>query len=352
MKKKFNLGKSVKKWLQQKKDIAFIAELLDTPVSDCINAYHDYMGWGRTLTEKSGKDLMTLILQKKKVHIYGGAGCGKTFSVDVIAKELDLITNISYARNDEDLVADWTDVPFTDDDQLFVMEGDNFYWKAYGTIKHYITNSIAPIILITTYPGTPTKNITKLLTQLKIYPPTRSEMEQYILELDPLWEGNINKIYDRDQRITWRNYLYNKRDKTPPYSETIDSKKMAYKILVGKATIEDFKKNIHPWIWTIDWLGYNATNFYYGTKLKNVLQRLAFVDAHRFSYKKIYLQQILLDLPKAQRKGHLGFPPYKRVKEEVMKEEPLYKISKYKIKKRTKKTAKFAETSIDDFMLI
>lgn len=343
--KKINLGKTVKKWLGQGKDVIEISSILNASghkysVQDCINAYYDYMGWRRVIPERSGQAIITAIMNREKIHIYGSTGVGKTFTIDAIAKELKLDTIVSYARLNEDLVADWGTTPFEEDDRLFVLEGDAFYWKAYGVIKDYIKRTKSAMVIITTKQTTPTKNITKLVKQFKIFPPSKTDMQDYILQFDPNWKGDIDKIYDRDQRTTWRNYLYNRTDKTPKYEVPVDAKNIAYKILKGTATIEDFNKSIHPWHFVLGWISYNAKNFYKGDKLPLVLEKLAWIDTYKFNYRKEYLIHVLLELPPADVKGDMSFPPYKLKVKEVKVETKDYVIDKYKIKKKIKKKPK------------
>jgi len=370
--KKINVGKTVKKLLGQGKTVSEISTMLNSmgykySVQDCIDEYYSLMGWARVISERSGNEVMKAILNREKIHIYGSTGVGKTFTIKSIAKELDLDTIVSYARLNEDLVNDWGTSPFEDDDKLFVLEGDAFYWKAYGIIKNYITKSKSPLVIITIGKDTPTKNVTKLVKQFKIFPPTKSEMQHYILQFDPNWEGDIDKIYDRDQRITWRNYLYNRTEKTPKWEEDVDAKNVAYKILKGTATYEDFEKSVHPWHFVLGWISYNAKNFYSGKKLEKVLRTLAWIDTYKFNYKNRYLIQMLLDLPKAEKKGFMVFPPYK-IKpktEEDKVEEVDYVIEKYKVKpepkskKKKGKQKKIVEEDdedefddLGDFMLI
>ena len=344
--KKMNLGKTVKKWLQQGKDVAQITSILNSSgqkysIQDCINAYYDYMGWQRVIPERSGRELVTAIMNRGKIHVYGGTGVGKTFTVNAIAKELKLDIVVSYARLNDDLVADWGTQPFEEDNVLFLLEGDAFYWKAYGVIKDYIKRTKSAMIIITTKQKTPTKNITKLLKQVKIFPPTKTDMLDYILQFDPNWKGDIDKIYDRDQRITWRNYLYNKADRTPPFEGFVDAKQIAYKILKGTATYEDFGKSVHPWHFVLGWISYNAKNFYDEENLKSVLEQLSFIDTYKFNYKREYLIHMLLDIPRADRKGMMVFPPYKLNKEKKNDkvETKDYTIEKYK-KKGVKKPKK------------
>lgn len=362
--KKINLGKTVKKWLQQGKDVVQISSYLNKSghkysVQECINAYYDYMGWKRVIPERSGREIITAIMNRKKIHIYGSTGVGKTFTINSIAKELKLDMVVSYARLNDDLVADWGTTPFEEDDMLFVLEGDAFYWKAYGVIKDYIKRSKSAMVIITTKQTTPTKNITKLVKQFKVFPPSKMDMHDYILQFDPNWKGDIDKIYDRDQRITWRNYLYNKADRTEKYELPTDAKSIAYRILKGIATYEDFEKSEHPWHFVLGWISYNAKNFYRGHNLSSVLNTLAWIDAYKFSYKQRYLIQMLLDLPKADMKGEMVFPPYKAKEKEVKVENKDYIIEKYKIKKKPKnkpKQTKIVVEEVDDdlgdFMLL
>ena len=341
--KKINVGKTVKKWIGQGKNIAEVSTILHSmghkySIQDCIDAYYDYMGWRRVISERSGAGFIKAVLNREKIHVYGSTGVGKTFTVKSVAKELDLDMIVSYARLTDDLVADWGTTPYEEDDKLFVLEGDAFYWKAYGVIKNYIINSKSTVVIITTGKDTPTKNITKLVKQIKIFPPSKDEMQHYILQFDPNWKGDIDKIYDRDQRITWRNYLYNKNERTAPYEGITQAKDIAYKILKGTATIEDFEKSVHPWYFVLGWISYNAVNFYNDDKLKKALHALAWIDTHKFNYKQRYLVQMLLELPKADMKGFMSFPPYKSKPktETTVTQKVDYVIEKYKLKTKPK----------------
>lgn len=369
--KAINLGRTVKKWLGQGKDIVEISSILTTlgykySVQDCIDAYYSLMGWMRVIPERSSQELVKAILNKEKLHIYGDTGCGKTFTIKNIASELNLDLMVSYATTNEELVADWGTEPYEEDDRLFVLEGEGFYWRSYAVIKDYILNCKSALVIITTKQDTPTKNITKMVKQFKIFTPSKTDMQTYISQFDPNWDGDIDKIYDRDQRITWRNYLYHTQNKSAPSEGIVDAKNVAYKILTGKATYSDFEKCIHPWNFVIGWISYNASNFYYDDTLKDVLNKLAFVDTYKFNYKRRYLIQILLELPTAEKKGFMTFPPYKLTpKEEDEKVETSeYVIEKYKVnkpKQKPKSSKRFKQTTLideeefddlGDFMLI
>jgi len=310
--------------------------MIKRPVSECITAYHNYMGWASVIPERYSRDLKKMILQRKKLHIFGDSGVGKTHTIKAIGNDLNLDVVISYARNDEDLAIDWGDLPFTETDYLFILEGDQFYWKTYGLIKNYVENSKSPIVIITQAKGKPSKNITKLVSQFQMYPPTKEEMNKYFLTLNPNWKGNINLIYDRDQRKTIRNFLYNKRDKTEGSLKKIDSKKLAYLLLTGRATPKDFENCFHPWYFVLGWLSHNSRSFYItNDSYKKAQLLILWLDTYKFNYKKKYLIHTLInELPKAQRKGILNFPPYRPKKKKVEKEVEESKITVVRHKKK------------------
>lgn len=345
----FSTGKAVKKWLGQGKDIHFISELLKKPITECVEAYYDYMGWNWTFTN-SAKKIMSLIKKKKPIHIYGVTGSGKSFTIKAIAKHLKMDTIVSYATLSDELMNDWGELPNEEADHLFVLEGDAFYWRSYAMIKYYIQNAVAPIVIITTKKDKPTKWITKLVEQVKVFPPTREEMFNYLIRINPNWDGNIDAIYDNsgDMRVTWRNFLYNKRYKTPENVEKLDAKKVAYKILTGKASYSDFENCNHPWEWVIGWISYNCVNFYEGSNLSKVHEKLAWIDKNKFNYKKGYMIRCLLELPKADKKGYMAFPPFKSKKKEEDKQESDTIITKFKAQPNKKKYAKTTPVFADE----
>ena len=84
----FNLGKAVKKWLQQKKSYKEISAILGKTPEECIEAYRSYMGLSTPIF-KSSDNLEKLILQGKKLHIYGESGVGKSYIVNKIANKFN-----------------------------------------------------------------------------------------------------------------------------------------------------------------------------------------------------------------------------------------------------------------------
>lgn len=351
--KSFNLGKTTKKLLQQGKDYSFISKMLGKTPEECIEAYHSYIGY--TPTFKSSDNLEELILQKRKLHIYGESGVGKSYLVKKFAEELELRVFVSYARSEEELVRDFGDFPFQEGDNIFVLEGDGFYWKKYGLIKRYIDNSKVSFIVITNKKETPTKNITKLLKQIKIYPPTKTDVAKWVKSIFQLSKPElVNEIYDKDWRKVMRNFLYGtKEDFKINKKETIDARTFVYKLLKGNATPEDFDKCIHPLSFILNWLGWNTPNFYRGERLKRNMEIVSFVDANKYSLGKYYLQHYLLEFLPTSAKAQLYFPPFKRNKETIV-EEKNYEVSKYKkrnVSKPTKKESKSIKDDIGEFLL-
>ena len=352
--KSFNLGKSVKKWLQQGKDYFFIAELLGKTPDQCIEAYRAYMGFKPIF--KSSENVEQRILQKKKLHLYGDSGVGKSYLIKKLAEELELQVFYSYARSEEELVSDFSDYPFQWGKNVFVLEGDGFYWKKYGVIKRYIQESKTAFVVITNGKSTPTKNITKLLTQIKIYPPTKADITMWLKSIDEYNFDKIyvNHIYDKDWRRVMRNYLYGTKETfKSSKKESITARTFVYKLFKGTATPEDFDKCIHPLSFILNWLGWNTPNFYKGEKLKRNMEIVSFVDANKYSLGKEYLQHYLLEFIPSYRKAELYFPPFKRVKESKEVEKN-YEVSKYKkrnVSKPTKKESKSIKDELSEFLL-
>ncbi len=74
--KKINVGKTVKKWIGQGKNIAEVSTIVHSmghkfSVQDCIDAYYDYMGWRRVISERSGAGFIKAVLNREKIHVYG-----------------------------------------------------------------------------------------------------------------------------------------------------------------------------------------------------------------------------------------------------------------------------------------
>lgn len=354
--KSFNLGKAVKKWLQQGKDYVFIGNLLKRTPEECIEAYRSYMGFRPNF--KSSDNIEELILLKRKLHIYGDSGVGKTYLIKKFAEKLELRVFTSYARSEEDLVKDFGDFPFQDGKNIFVLEGDAFYWRKYGVIKRYIQDSKTTFVVITNGKDTPTKNITKLLKQIKIYPPTKKDVADWIKFIFQLSKPDLTEeIYDKDWRKVMRNFLYGTReDFKPDRKEKIDARTFVYRLIKGTATLEDFDKCIHPLPFILNWLGWNTPNFYRGEKLRHNMEIVSFVDANKYSLGKEYLQNYLLEFLPTNSKAQLYFPPFKRIKKEEI-EEKNYEVSKYRKRNvsipKTKKEEKVSiQDEIGDFLLI
>jgi len=350
--KSFNLGKSVKKWLQQGKDYFFIAKILGKTAEECIEAYRSYMGF--TPSFKTSNNLEKLILQKSKLHIYGESGVGKTYIIKKIAEKLELRVFVSYARLEEELVGDFSDYPFQEGKNIFILEGDSYYWKKYGVIKRYIQDSKTAFIVITNGKDTPTKNITKHTKQVKLYPPTKVDVVEWLESIG----GDINlidKIYDKDWRKVVRNFLHGTKENFKlNKKDYIDARGVVYKLLKGNATPKDFDDCVHPLSFILNWLGWNTPNFYEGERLKHNMEIISFVDANKYSLGKEYLQQYLLEFLPTYKKKDLYFPPFKRIKE-TKEVEKNYEVSQYKKrntdKPKNKKESKSIKNEIGDFLL-
>lgn len=344
----FNLGKAVKKLKMQNVSIEKIAEIVDKTPEECINAYKKYMGFTYTPIHK---DLKKLILEKEKIHLYGSSGTGKSYAIKNLARELNLTPFFSYATNEEELVKDWGDGVFIEADNIFILEGDSFRWKKYGVIKRYIENAKTPIVIITNGKDTPTKNITKLLTQVKMFPPTRSEVATWIKSIDDDYEHiPIDEIYDKDWRKVVRNYNTRMKHKSFDYEkEYLEAKNIVYKLLKGNCTIEDIDNCVHPISFIINWIGWNMRNFYEGDSLKYMYNIVSFLDSVKYSTSQDFLKHILLQCLPSSEKQRLRFPPYKRYKKKKEEEAPIYIVEKFKTKKQKPKKE---EKSLSDFLLI
>lgn len=369
MEKKSNLGKSVKKWLGQGKNIDEISVLLKKSPEECYSAFQRYMG--RTPISKQDNKLVDLIKNREKIHLYGETGTGKSYLVRQLSNLLGMDMVLSSPRSEDDLLKDFADTPFIEDRMLFVLEGDGYYWRKYGLVKKYIEDSKSCVIIITEKKETPTKNITKHLTQVKKLPPTRSEVMSFLktyvnnINHDEIIEDSIEDCYDKDWRKVWRNFRYGKEE-TAKLKKQIDAKTVAYKIMKGEATLEDFDNCKHPLSFILNWLGYNLHSFYENknTLLRN-LNIVSYVDTNKYNLKKSYLLPLLLEISPMEKKGFLNFPPFKpKKKDEKKVEESNYSISlikQKKVKKRAKKSVSvenldsYLEDESDDlgdFMLL
>lgn len=355
--KSFDLGRAVKKWLLQEKNYNEIAEVLNSTPEECIEAYRSFMGFSPSY--KSSDNLEHLIKTKQKIHIYGGSGVGKTYIIKHLANKLKLQLFVSYPRTEEELVSDFSDYPFQKGDNIFVVEGDAFYWKKYGTIKKYILDSKTAFVIITEGKDTPTKNITKIMNQVKVYPPTRIEVLEWVLSsIDDKEKAKniVSNIYDKDWRKVRRNFLYKRKETfKSKEKETLDARGVVYKLLKGNTTIEDFDNCIHPLSFILNWLGWNTPNFFDGQKLRYNMELVSFVDANKYSLRKEFLERVLLKYLPANRKANIYFPPFKRNKEEEKEEKP-YDIMSFKKRKaskpKSKKEKKTIKEELGDFLLI
>lgn len=357
------VGKRVKKLLGQQMDLESIANIVNanrqeklTP-KQCLDEYYKYMGMTNP-SAKASSDLEDLIKKNAKIHLFGPIGSGKSYLVRQTINLLGLNKIISFARKEEDLVQDFGNLPFEEDsNSVFVLEGDAYYWRKYGLIRNYIQKSKHPFIVITRDKATPTKNITKHLTQVKKFPPTQKEVADYFSVLDGTrylrQDTFIREIYDKDWRKIWRNYKYGRNKdeyESQKEAEEISSKQFVYLLLKGKAKYSDFERCEHPLSFTLNWLGYNASRFYtnYSTYSK-AMQILGFLDRNKYNMKQPYLVHHLLeDFPKAEAKGYLSFPPYQKIKEE---KEDDYAIEQG-VRESIQEEPQELEEELGDFLLL
>lgn len=371
------LGRIVKKWLGQGKCLVFIAEMLsrtpefkDITPEECYYAYNKFMGspynFDINSTPKTGTTtieyIRNAITHNKPIHIYGSTGVGKTFFVKDVAEELDKELHISYARSEEYLAGDFGDGPFQISDSVFLLEGDGYYWKKYGLIKNYIENSKVSFIIITIGRETPTKNVTKLLQQLQIYPPTRSEILGLMRTYNPdLTEFDLEDVYDKDYRKVWMKLKFGTvGHKKAVKGINYDAKTMAYNLAKGKVVLEDFDRCTMPISWVLNWLGYNAHTFWSSKTLAHNLEIISWADANKYNFKEIYIKQALMGLIPSTRKGYMSFPPFK--KEDVEKiEDKKYILNKFKKSNKVSPMRKKKETAYEgldnddelgDFMMV
>jgi len=351
--KKSDLGKMVKKWMGQGKNLEEVALFLGKTPEECYSAFQRYMG--RNQVSQQDKKLLDLIKNKGKVHLYGETGCGKTYLVKQLSALLHKELVVSSARNEDDLLSDFADTPFIEDDFIFVLEGDGYYWKKYGLVKKYIEDSRSSVIIITEGKDTPTKNITKHLVQVKKLPPTRSEVLTFLKTLsnspaqEEIIEDCFDELYSKDWRKVWRNFLYGKEEEIKQ-KEKIDAKQVSYKLLKGTATLEDFENCVHPLSFILNWLGYNLHSFYEDKRtLARNLDLVSYVDANKYNLKLTYLRSLLLELTPMEKKGEFIFPPFKPKKKDEKKVEDVnYTVSLIKQKKVKKSPKKMV--SVEDFL--
>ncbi len=362
------LGKMVKKWIGQKKDIFSVCRLLSktpnfsnlTP-EECLKEYSQYIKYFN-IKSNTSENVEKLLKENKKLHIYGETGSGKSWLIERVADKLGLNLIKSCPRSENDLLLDFGNFPFEQDtNSVFVMEGDAYYWRKYGLVKKYIEDSVAPVVIITIGKGTPTKWITKLLTQVKVYSPMEDDVVRFIQYIYPNFDLlNLKNVYSRDWRVVWRNlkYGFSTPQKKLAREEKYDAKTLAYKLIKGTAVYSDFDKCEHPISWVLNWLGYNAVNFWSGVNLRKNLYKITWCDAHKYETNSDFIKNELLTLIPSVEKGYMAFPPFKK-KEEEKKEEKDYKISHYKTRITPKRSKKKKETEytgledeIGDMMLI
>jgi len=303
--------------------------------------------------------LKELIKRNDKIHVYGESGSGKTFQVIETLKKMEKENVlISYARSEEDLLNDFGDLPFQKDaDAVFVLEGDFYYWKKYGLVKKIIEECKNCLIIITVEKDKPTKNITKLLKQIKIQSPTASEVIKYIKNIDPNWNGNILDIYDKNWNVVLRRLEFGElnEDKIEK-TEYIDSKSLSYKLIKGEANMEDFDRCIHPTSFVINWLGYNATGFWSGKNLIKNLEIISWCDANKYSLKEKFIRNELMSLTPSFRKSYMNFPPWKKKKEDEKADEKIIvrKVANRKSDepKKKEKEYKGLEAELGGFLML
>lgn len=361
--KKMEIGRRVKKLLGQNITLETIAKIINEnrkgklSPKRCLDLYYQYMGIVNP-TAIASNDLEYLIKSKEKIHLFGETGSGKTYLVEQIADLLNKPLIVSYARKEEDLVQDFGNLPFEQDiDAIFLLEGDAYYWRKYGLVRKYIQESNSAFIIITTYKTTPTKNITKHLTQVKKFPPTKEEVAKYFSVFDGKTytpnDAFIKKIYDKNWYKVWRNYNWGRNKdeyETIEDAESISSKEFVYLLLKGNATYSDFERCEHPLIFILNWLGYNLSNFYVKkSTYQKAMSIVSFVDRNKYNLKQDYLVHFLLEkFPSLEKKGYLSFPPFQKVKEEEKESE--YEVSKNK--KEAQQNVKKVKEELGDFLLI
>lgn len=356
--KRMELWKRVKKLRMQKISWDKISKICEKTKFECKLAYYNHFG----IKMKNTK-LNQLIRQKQKIHIYGDSGVGKTFIVSKTLEGLDTKNVIiSYPRSEEDLLKDFGDLPFQDDiEAVFVIEGDNYYWKKYGLVKRLLTESEHCVIIISVDKETPTKNITKYTQQIKIHPPTRSDVLKYIKRIDPDWKGNILDIYDKDWRVIKRRLSFGElHDDQLIKPKWLDSKVLSYKLVKGNAKPEDFDNCTHPISFVINWIGYNAKTFWTGKSLAKNLEIISWCDANKYKTKEIYIRNALLELVPSFRKGYMKFPPWKKKKNNKFEEEDivvrkvklLSKKKKRKPQKKKEEEYKGLQSELGDFLML
>ena len=196
-----------------------------------------------------------------------------------------------------------------------------------------------PIIIIVTKKDTVHKTVQKQLVPIKLYPPTQQDVEEFVRSRYPEWNGNIKDVYDKDLRITLRKIRYGITSYKPQLIDKFDAQKVAYRILQGKATRKDINNMSHPQLFLLNWLGNNSHKFY--SDLQK-LDDISFVDSGKYYFKKKYLDGVLLNLGKANKRAKMKFPPIKfkppKEKEEKWEKKKLRRSKKPTPKKEPQKT--------------
>jgi len=283
------------------------------------------------------KKLENFVLANRFVILYGKTGTGKSFLVKKLAEDLGLRLVVSYARNNEELVSVFIDSLQIGKNTIFVLEGDNFYWRTYAILRNYINKRKNPLIIIVNDFKQINKNISKLGEKIKLNPPTKADIQQYY----------YNAVYDSNLHVFFRNVKHNTKEQSIEQTEKINSQKLAYLIFRGKATLDDFKNCKDPFVWTLNWIGYNCYKLYQGEKLIKNLDLISWIDTHKYNYKNNYLYNLIIEkfIP-TYRNASLGFPPYpakKKVEKSTRETEVEHKKSKKKkvaVPKQTKKQTK------------
>jgi len=338
--------RNVKKLVYQNSfSVDEIAKMTKHSIEECMEAFEIYTGKKLPASfliagnERQIKQLRKLILQRKKILLFGKNGIGKSIIPKKIAQEIGWRIVYSHPTNNEELLVDFSETPLKTKYTIFVIEGDSFYWRSYGLVNHYIKESKNPIIIVVDDANKVHATVRKQLVIIKLSSPTREDVKKWVEKKYPDWKGNINDVYDENMRITLRNIKYGIKTFKPSKKEKLDAQQVAYRVIQGKATFQDFENCIHPFDWILSWIGYNAHTFYFGTDVQDLI---SWIDDKKYNFKSDYLIGCLLNLRKPDKRGKLKFPPRgfkpkKKEKEDWVKE-------KGKIKKKTSqpKIFKFA----------
>jgi len=341
MKNDTELGRRVKKLIYQNRYLLpEIARLCNSTVEECVSAFEGYTG-EKILpeflivgNEKQKTELRKLILQNQKVLLYGDNGVGKSSLPRLIANEIGWKIKYTYPRNTEDLLKDFAQLPLQTKETIFVVEGDYFYWRSYALVNHYIKESKNPIIIIVDKKETVHGSVSKQLVHLKLQPPTPNDVLLFLRKKYPEWSGNIKDVYDKDMRITLRNVIYGIKSYKPQFDEKLTAQKVAYNIIQGKATRKDIENCKDPLLFILNWLGNNSHNFY--SEL-DTIDNVSFIDTYKYNYKKNYLNGILLNINKADKRAKMLFPPIKY-------KPPKHKTEEWEKGKKRKRTRPTPQT--------